>query len=276
MTTTAAADELQIERMGGYVGAYVSGVDLRQPQDPSTVAAVKRALAEYGVIFLRDQELTSADYVRFAEQFGPIEVSRMTPTVADNPNVAELRREAHQTGNLGGSWHTDQAYRSDPITVTMLLARELPPYGGDTLYINMAAVFESLSPGLQETLSGLSGVNSQEYYMTQTDITGLNVINLDQPKEEAVHPAVLTHPDTGRRSLFVNPEYTYRFDGWTPEESMPLLTYLFQRALRPEFSCRFHWQLGSLAIWDNRQVWHYASNDYLGHQRVMHRMMVHA
>jgi taurine dioxygenase len=163
---------------------------------------------------------------------------------------------------------------------SILLAREVPPHGGDTLFINMAAVFESLSPGLQQTLQSLSAIHSAKNvfgyegrWSRRADADG-RILNPDVVPEDAKHPVVIKHPKSGRRILYVNPGFTVRIDGWTESESKALLDYLYSEAMRPEFQCRFRWAAGSIAFWDNLMTWHYALNDYHGYRRLMHRITV--
>ena len=182
----------------------------------------------------------------------------------------------HERTNFGGVWHTDTAYLEQPPMGSMLLARELPPYGGDTLFANQYLAFESLSPTLQSILAGLRAVNSSakaDVSKTREDrIKGGDGRDDARQEYNAEHPVVRTHPETGRRSLYVNVAHTVRFVGMTEEESAPLLQYLHQHQVRPEFTCRFAWEPGSLAFWDNRCALHNPVNDYHGFRRLMHRI----
>lgn len=267
---------VEFERVTGAIGAEICNIDLTQTLPEQTTLELRQTLNEHGVIFFRNQKLTPEQYIAFARTFGELTVSKFIPAVPGYPEVAEIRKEADQSDNIGGDWHTDQADRPNPIMGTMLLAHELPKFGGDTLFANLSAVFETLSDGLKRTLEGMRAVHSHDYLMAQSKAKAgdMNIIKVASGGQEAVHPVVMTHPETGRKILYVNPGYTYRFDGWTREESQSLLSYLFQHAQQPEFACRFHWTEGSLAFWDNRQTWHYAVNDYHGQRRLMHRIMV--
>ncbi len=267
---------IEIEPVTGYVGAEIQNIDLSRPHDNNIYREIRQALCDHGVIFFRDQKLTSQQYLAFAKHFGELTVSPIMPLVEGFPQIAEVRKEAEQRDNIGGDWHTDQAYRKRPIMGTMLLARELPSRGGDTLFTNMAAAYAFLSDGLKKTLEGLRAVHSQDFLMatSRAQAGDMNVAKMQLKETEAAHPVVTTHPETGRKILYVNPGYTSHFEGWTRRESEPLLNFLYQHALTPEFGCRFHWREGSLAFWDNRQTWHYAANDYHGERRLMHRIMV--
>jgi taurine dioxygenase len=175
--------------------------------------------------------------------------------------------------NFGGIWHSDTAYLPEPPSATLLLAREIPPQGGDTLFANQYLAFETLSPALQEVLTPLRAVNTSamaDVSKTREDrMRGAD----DQVEDyESLHPVVRTHPETGRRSLYVNVAHTARFEGMTEAESRGLLQHLFAHQVRPELTCRFRWEPGSLAMWDNRCVQHNPINDYHGHRRLLHRI----
>ena len=262
------------------LGAVISGVDLSAPLDDATFATIRGAFLDHGVIFFRDQDISPEQHLAFARRFAPIDVNRFFKPVADYPEIAEVRKEPEQTSNIGGGWHTDHSYDVVPAMGSVLLAREVPPRGGDTLFASMSKAYDALSPGLKETLEGMRAVHSTAHvfgpdggYAKIVD-TADRIGNASAAVHDSVHPVVIRHPDTGRRTLYVNAAFTIRFDGWTAAESAPLLTYLYQQASLPEFSCRFDWQQGSLAFWDNRATWHYALNDYHGHRRVMHRVTV--
>lgn len=267
---TEVEQELEVRKVTGLTGAELHGVDLSKPLSDKTIAQIKEALATHGVIFFRNQDLTPRQYLDFGSHFGEISVSKALPKVEGHPLINELVRQPEAQPNIvGGVWHADQTYRDEPTYGTMLYGRTVPPYGADTAYINMQAAYEHLSDGLKETLEGLKGVHV--HARNQKNRTAEEIA---ARPEVAVHPVVTVHPDTGRKALYVSPGYTERFEGWTEEESAPLLQFLFQHALRPEFGCRFRWEQGSIAFWDNRQVWHYAVNDSTGHLRVMHRLVI--
>jgi taurine dioxygenase len=261
------------------VGAEIFGVDLREPLSEQAYLEIRQALNSYGVIFFRDQYLTPEQHVGFAARFGEINVSKFLVPAPGHPEIAEVRKEPEQTHNVGGGWHTDHSYDQSPALGSILLARELPDRGGDTLFANMSAAFEALSDGLKETLLSLRAVHSNAHVFgpkrpASRQNIGQQMTNTDKAVQEAVHPVVIRHPESGKRVLYVNQTYTVRFDGWTEQESAPLLTFLFQHCTRPEFTCRFRWREGSIAFWDNRATWHYAANDYHGERRLMHRITI--
>ena len=266
---------LEIKKIAGALGAEIHGVDLSEPLPATTVAEIRAALLEHLVVFFRDQNLTVAQFLAFARAMGkPVEYP-FVQGLPGFPEVIEVVKREHERINFGGIWHSDTAYLEHPPMGSMLLAREVPPVGGDTLFANQYVAYETLSPGLRKMLGGLTAVNSS----AKADVTRTREDRMktdaraDARKEYvAEHPVVRTHPETGRRSLYVNTAHTVRFKDMTDEESAPLLNYLFQHQVRPEFTCRFQWQPGSLAFWDNRCTLHNPVNDYHGYRRVMHRI----
>ena len=272
--------KLQVTPYSSALGAMISGVDLSRPLGDDEFATIRQAFLDHGVIFFRDQQIMPEQHLAFARRWAPIDINRFFKAVDGYPEIAEVRKEPGQTTNIGGDWHTDHSYDKVPAMGSLLLAREVPPRGGDTLFANMALAYEALSPGLRKTLDGLHAVHSTAHvfgaqggYAKVADMGG-RIGNAAAVTQDVVHPVVIRHPDTGRRTLYVNSAFTTRFDGWTEAESAPLLKWLYEHASKPEFSCRFAWQAGSLAFWDNRATWHYALNDYHGQRRVMHRITV--
>ena len=271
---------LEITPYSSAVGALVSGVDLAQPVSDEQFSALRRAFADHGVLFFRGQHITPEQHLAFARRWAPIDINRFFKAVPGYPEIAEVRKEPEQTTNIGGDWHTDHSYDAVPAMGSLLLAREVPPRGGDTLFASMGLAFDALSSGLKRCLEGLNAVHSAAHifgakggYAKQGDMAG-RIGNAAAVPQDVVHPVVVRHPDTGRQTLYVNAAFTTHFEGWTAAESAPLLKMLYEHAARPEFSCRFTWQAGSMAFWDNRATWHYALNDYHGQRRVMHRITV--
>ena len=271
--------QIQVEPLSAIVGAEIRGVDLREPLAGTVLAEIRSAFGEYGVVFFRDQQLTPEQHIAFAECFGPIDINRFFATVPGYPMIAEVRKEPEQQHNIGGGWHTDHSYDQDPALGSMLYAREVPKTGGDTLFASMYAAYDALSDGLKATLERLQACHSSRHVfgpegrVARGDLIG-RIGNPELATQDAVHPVVICHPETGRKALYVNPGFTLRFDGWTEDESHSLLEYLYQHAIRPEFTCRFRWREGSLALWDNRSTWHFAVNDYHGERRLLHRITI--
>jgi taurine dioxygenase len=266
---------MHITPMSPHIGAEVTGAQLAQLDDAG-IAEVKAALAIHGVLHIRDQQLSPQQHIAFAKRWGGIDVNAFFPSNSEWPEIAEVRKAEAQRDNIGGGWHTDHSFDAVPAMGSILVARELPPTGGDTLFASMGAAYDALSPGLQATLKGMRAVHSADHiyqpggYYAGTDqaadLRGQDV------HTRAVHPVIIRHPVTGRPLLYVNGAFTLHFEGWTREESLPLLGYLVQLGQREDHQCRIAWQPGSVAIWDNRSTWHLAMNDYHGHRRVMHRI----
>jgi taurine dioxygenase len=273
---------IDVRPVSGSTGAEIHGVDLAQPLQELTYRDIRNALNEYGVIFFRDQELTPGQHLAFTERFGEPEFDE-TSTLSHPhgfPMIGEVRKEPEETRNIGGSWHSDHSFDPLPPLGAVLLARELPDFGGDTLFASMYAAYDALSDGLKRTLEGLNAVHGKTRAFVglpqERQVSASEKADVDTrfAAREAVHPVAPRHPESGRRLLFINPTYTVRFEGWTEKESEPLLQYLFRHASRPEFTYRFQWREGSIAFWDNRSVWHYALNDYHGARRLMHRISI--
>ena len=268
---------MDIVPMNSGCGAEIRDVDLNNLSD-AEVEAVADAHAEHGVVFFREQTLGPDEQLAAAGRFGAINVNRFFTPVPEQPKVALVLKEPQHETNIGGAWHTDHSYDQAPALGSMLYAKEVPTQGGDTMFANMYRACEALSPGLRETLEGLSAVHSsrhifgpQGYHASRGDD---RYGNAERATQDAVHPVIIRHPRSGRAALYVNPGFTVRIDGWTEYESRPLLDYLFRVAARPEHTCRFQWRPGSVAFWDNRATWHYALNDYPGERRLMHRVTI--
>ena len=263
----------EIRPVSGAVGAEIHGIDLAEPIIDETLSTICHTLADRGVVFFRDQLLTPEQQIAFARRFGNINLNRFLAHADGYPEIALVVKEPHQTKNIGGGWHTDHSYDREPALGSILYARKVPRSGGDTLFASMYAAYEALSDGLKTTLEGLRARHSSRHVfgVERADMKG-RIGNPELATQDAVHPVVITHPESGRKALYVNPGFTLGFEGWTEDESRPLLDYLYGHAVKPEFTCRFQWQKGSLAFWDNRATWHYAANDYQGEHRLMHRI----
>jgi taurine dioxygenase len=266
---------LEVKRLSGALGAELHGIDLAEELSPETVAQIRAAWLEHLVIFFRDQPLTPERLIALASSFGqPVEYP-FVKGLDGFPCITPVVKLEHETVNFGGVWHSDTTYLERPPMATMLLAHEVPPYGGDTLFANQYLAYESLSDGLKRVLDGLLGVGtSAKADVTRTREDRVRSDGRADAAGEYVarHPVVRTHPETGRKARYVNRAHTIRFEGWTEAESVPLLEFLFDHQVRPEFTCRFAWRPGSLALWDNRCTLHNPVNDYHGHRRVMHRV----
>jgi taurine dioxygenase len=261
---------LEVRRIAGALGGEIVGVDLSRDLAASEI---RQAFLEHQVVFFRDQHLTPAQFMAFARSMGrPIEYP-FVKGIEGFPEVIEVKKLEHERSNFGGIWHSDTSYLEEPPMGSMLLARELPPYGGDTLFASQYLAYEALSDGMRRMLEGLVAINSSaKADVTKTREDRIRERGARSEDLLAEHPVVRTHPETGRKALYVNVAHTARFKGMTEEESLPLLGFLFQHQVKPEFTCRFQWRPGSLAFWDNRCTQHNPVNDYHGHRRVMHRI----
>jgi len=266
---------LRIEPISGTIGAEILDIDLSAKISDATIEGIRKAQNEHLVVFFRDQNITPAQQLALASRFGEVLEYPLVKGLDDYPQIAPVLKLAHETVNFGGVWHSDTAYLPAPPKSTMLVARELPPFGGDTLFANMYQAYETLSDGMKSVLGTLRAVNStQKADASATREDRLKTAATSAASEEiaSVHPVVRTHPETGRKLLYVNAGHTTRFDTMTTEESAPILDYLFAHQIRPEFTCRFRWAPGSIAFWDNRAAQHNPINDYHGWKRLMHRV----
>lgn len=268
-------NSLEIRPIAGALGAEIGGIDLTEEPDRETSSAIRRAWLDHLVIVLRGQHLTPEQFLAFARRFGEVVEYPFIKGIDGFPEITPVVKLEHERANFGGLWHTDTAYLECPPMGTMLIAREVPPFGGDTLFANMYLAYEALSAGMRRLLDGLVAVNSS----AKADVTKTREDRVrDGAKADAkheyvaTHPVVRTHPETGKKALYVNGGHTVRLQDMTEAESGPLLQYLFAHQQRPEFTCRFRWEVGSIAFWDNRCTQHNPINDYHGHRRVMHRV----
>jgi taurine dioxygenase len=268
---------LIVRRSSGALGAEIAGIDLSAEFDDTLLIEIRRVLLDHLVVFFRDQDLTAAQFLAFARRFGTVAEYPFIAGLPDYPEVIEVKKLEHERVNFGGIWHSDTTYLEEPPMGSLLLAREVPQTGGDTLFANMYLAYETLSTGMRQLLERLSAVSSSakaDVSRTREDRVATSPKPASRTVYEAHHPVVRTHPETGRKALYVNIAHTLRFTGMTEEESAPLLGFLFHHQVKPEFTCRFHWQRGSIAFWDNRAVQHNPINDYHGQRRVMHRITI--
>lgn len=267
--------EMSVRPLAGAVGAEIAGIDLAGPLDDALMAAIRAAWLAHGVIFFRDQNLPPERLLAVARRFGtPIEYPFMKG-IDGFAQIIPVVKLPHERVNFGGLWHSDTAYLDLPPMATMLVAREVPPAGGDTLFASQTAAYAALSDGMKALLRGLVAINSSakaDVSRTREDRLRDNARADARQEYNAEHPVVRRHPETGQPALYVNPGHTLRFVGMTEAESAGLLGFLHDHQVRPEFTCRFRWQAGSVALWDNRCTLHNPINDYHGHSRVMHRI----
>jgi taurine dioxygenase len=269
---------MQVNRVAGALGAEIAGVDLANLSN-SEFAAIADAWAEHEVLFFRNQQLSPEQHKTFGRRFGPLNIHPYVRGMEGHPEIMEVIKEPEDKVNFGGGWHSDMSFLERPSIGSILYAVEIPAWGGDTLFASMTAAYDALSDGLKRTLEGLKAVHSanREYSAKGASSQkrgSMVVAEAEGLAGEYVHDVVKVHPVTGKKALYVNPAFTLRFEGWTKRESKPLLDYLFQHARYEGFTCRFRWEKGSVAMWDNRSVWHFALNDYQGMRRHMRRVTV--
>jgi taurine dioxygenase len=266
---------IEVRPIAGALGAEIGGVDLHAEVSDAAIAAIRRAWLKHCVIFFRDQALAPAQFLSFARRFGEIVEYPFIKGIAGFPEIIPVVKLEHETTNFGGIWHSDTSYLPKPPMATMLIAREVPRHGGDTMFANTYLAYETLSDGMKQMLEGLIAVNSsRKADASRTREDRVKDMRRDDALQEYVgeHPVVRTHPETGRKALYVNVAHSMRFKDMTEAESAPLLNYLIQHQTRPEFTCRFRWEVGSIAFWDNRCTQHNPVNDYHGYRRAMHRI----
>jgi len=272
-------ERIGVSPIAGALGAEIRNVDISRPIDDATFAEIRRAWTENLVIFFRGQSLNEDALIAFGRRFAPLFRHPNLLTEGPYPDIVRIRRMPGDKQIVGEDWHADTTCMAEPPCGAVLYGVDVPPYGGDTLFANQYLAYETLSDGMKTLLSRLTAVHS--------DITvagpqaarnkhRTNKVREDSDWRETVseHPVVRTHPESGRKALFVNKSYTQRFSGMTTEESAPLLGFLLQHAARPEFTCRFRWESGSVAVWDNRCTLHIAVNDVWKFPRFMHRVQM--
>lgn len=270
---------LRIEPLTGALGAEVFGIDLAQDHDDATIAAVRAALLDHGVIFFRDQALDVARQKLFTSRFGTLFLHPNIAGSKADPAVIDIVRNPGDTRIIGEDWHSDTPQVERPPMGSLLYAVEVPPFGGDTMFANQYLAYETLSPGLKAMLDGVRALHSDRRVAGPArDLGAANAhkrVSDDAWRETAsLHPVVRTHPETRRKALYVNRQSTIAFEDMTEAESAPLLEYLCRHAHRPEFTCRFRWRDGSVAFWDNRCTQHVAINDTGRARRVMRRLQI--
>ena len=264
--------DLTIKKLSGYVGAEISDIKLPDISN-DTFSAIQNALFEHGVIFFRDQFLTPEQHIEFAERWGNIDISRFFNCVEGYPKIAEVGTKPDQKIVIGGHWHTDQSFDPAPAMASILSAQHIPEFGGDTLFASQCAAYDNLSEGLKATLENLNAWHSDASFGLAAQVLDEHFSDKGITKP-TLHPVIIRHPTTGQKAIYVNAAFTTHFEGWTVEESKPLLEYLYHYVVQPSFCCRFTWSPGTVAIWENRLVQHYASADYQGQSRLMHRITV--
>ena len=266
---------MNIEPLSPSIGAIIHDIDLAETLSVNLLGKLRDIWLERQVIVFRKQTLSSEQYLALANQLGTPDIYPFLEGLEDFPEITPVLKKETETVNFGGVWHSDTSYQPFPPMATMLHAIELPPLGGDTLFANQYEAYETLSDGLKKTLSDLNiicrpdkavamATRAERIAETGKDTTNNELIG--------IHPVIRTHPETGKKALYVNQAHSCHFQGWTIEESHGLLNFLYTHQIKEEFQCRHIWQEGDVAIWDNRSTLHYPVNDYHGYKRLLHRI----
>lgn len=271
--------KLGITPLSPVIGAEIDGVDITKPLNDDAFNAVNQALLDNLVLVFRDQPLDDDALMTLGKRFSSLVIHPFLQSNTDNPEVVAIYREPGDTAIVGEDWHADTTHIATPPMGAVLHAIETPPKGGDTMFANQYIAYETLSDGMKQLLDGLNAVHDDTHVAgpkSKKNKTRTNKVR-DDPDwrpTSSVHPVVRTHPETGRKCLFVNRSYSHRFENMTRAESLPLLSFLLEQGNRPEFTCRVHWEPGTTVIWDNRCMKHIAVNDVTGHRRVMRRVQM--
>ncbi len=283
----ASYRRIKVEPIAGALGAEISGIDLGALDD-ATFAEIKAAWLQHLVVFFRHQTITPEQQIVFARRFGEIHHHPFMKGMDAYPDILEILKEEGDSKAFGEVWHTDQMFNPKPAKATILYAKETPDAGGDTMFTNLYLAYETLSEPMKLLLKDVRTYNvgdrkrlgrTHEITATRDGRYVGNATMAAKVKDpgdlitEAIHPLVRTHPETGRKALYLS-NHTQTLDGFKPEEARPILAFLASHAVEPEFTCRFRWEVDSLAIWDNRCTQHRALNDYPGKRRRMHRITI--
>ena len=266
---------IEVTPISGALGAVVTGVELKNPLQEIVFAEIYRAFLEYKVIFFKDQDLNPETQLRFGRMFGQPIIYPFVKGLKDFPEITPILKKETDLNNFGGVWHSDTTYQQQPPKATMLYAVEVPEYGGDTEFADQCMALSHLSDGMQKFLSKQRMINISgkgKVAASRSDVMKHSSSHQVVDELRAVHPVVRTHPETKKQSLFLNEAHSLQFSNLTLEESAPLLEFLFKHQIKSEFTCRFKWEKGSVAIWDNRCTLHNPINDYHGKRRLMHRI----
>jgi taurine dioxygenase len=278
MSTTELTTALDLRRLSGALGAEVSAVDLSRELDHAEVAAIRAAFVEHQVLVFRRQQLTAEQQMAFGRRFGELDTHPFVEGNAAHPEVLDIVTEPDDVVNFGGGWHTDVTFLEEPDLGSVLYAVETPSVGGDTLFASQQAAYDTLSEVMKSLLDGLVGIHTagRQYSPggASTRSKAMRTKNAGLAEATVEHPVVRTHPESGRKSLYVNRAFTTGIKGMHPAESRALLQFLFRHAVQERFTCRVTWEPGTLAMWDNRSVQHFALHDYAGQRRVMRRITI--
>lgn len=278
---------IEVNPIAGALGAEIGGADLSRALPDEVMAEIRAALLAHLVIFFRDQKLTPDQQIAFARRWGEILYFPLAAGIDGHPEILEVKKTPADKKNVGNFWHSDQMFQVRPAMVTILYGRQIPAYGGDTMFSNQYMAYETLSEGMKKMLSGLRTFSSSAHLKRDGESTmgetkpqfdsmgtAIKVHDPGNARMAGSHPLIRTHPETGRKTLFISGGHTHKFEDMTEEESRPLLDFLKEHSTQHEHTCRFRWRPGSLTVWDNRCTQHLALNDYPNETRVMHRITI--
>jgi taurine dioxygenase len=268
---------LTIKRVGAHLGAEITDVDLRKPISDEARDVIDEALAENELIIFHNQDISSENLMDFGRRFGELTVHPFAPRDANASVLIKFRNDETNPPFRTDVWHSDETFRKEPPKATILVAKEVPAIGGDTMFASMSAAFDGLSDRMQQFISGLEAIHDFKPFRELFDDSEddrKNVMRWEQLYPPAVHPVVRVHPVTGRKVLYVNPQFTVAIKNMDERESKSLLDILFQQAQIPEYQFRHHWAPHTLIMWDNRSTQHYAVNDYFPQRRYMERVTI--
>ncbi len=275
-SSLGASTEFEVERLGARLGAEIHGLDLKQALSPETFKAFEATLIEHKVLVLRDQHLNTQQHVAISRLFGELEVHPMRPQ-GQFPEILVLDNHKDNPVLSTDVWHSDTTFRKNPTRYTILRCEIMPKVGGDTLWSDMEAAYEGLSPVFRKLIDGLLAVHDFKNFRalyTRSDEDQAKLRRMEELFPNPTHPVVRTHPANGRKSIYVNPQFTLHIEGMAPMESRAILEVLFAQAHVPEYQFRVRWMPGTIVFWDNRSTQHYAANDYYPQRRRMERTAV--
>lgn len=273
---------ITVNPISGALGAEIDGIDLSAPMSEDLFNDINQVFLDHSVIFFRNQSITPDEHKIFGKNWGSLTIHPFVSPLDGHPEIVPIIKEKSDKANFGGGWHTDVSFMEEPSMGSVLYALDTPDFGGDTLWANQNLAYDGLSDGMKEMLGNLKAVHSagsqyglkSEASKNNSKRSNMEVRVTEEAEATVIHPVIRTHPETGRKSLYVNPAFTTHFVGMTKRESRPILQFLYQHCTQEAFTCRFRWEKGSIAFWDNRCTQHYALNDYHGQRREMHRVTI--
>jgi taurine dioxygenase len=273
---TASTVDIAITPKSPTIGAEISGIHLGDELSDDTIATIRRALLDYKVLFFRDQDISTDQHLAFGRRFGELEVHPFAVNKPDHPEVLAITHDADHPGRENG-WHSDVTWRLEPSLGSILRCIECPPVGGDTLFADMYAAYDGLPQRIKDRVEGRVARHDFAHFRKLLRLRGASddeVAEMEARYPNPEHPVIRTHPETGRRGIYVNNAFTQEIVGLDPTESAELLQILYAQAQFPEYQVRFNWEPNSIAFWDNRACQHYAASDYWPNVRRVERVTI--